>query len=379
MTTLTQIFCLNGSIPLPPAATAIINDYLYFLPKFCDLTKKEVLKKYVAASSVKLALAVAQRVYEKSRSTYQDKYGLVFPADAEVLEYAMERAKDREVCEIACATGENGLLLAYAGARTVTFNDISSGELAGLKRLLDSQPSSIRKKCDIVDGSALDLLNKKPSLRGRMGLVLCRNLLHFLRTPEQVRLLTMIQQLLAPDGQAIFVANSIYTQGRAVAKPLEDSSTASYHVQTCILFDKSQPEDQPGQTLCTQWTPCDDGLLSGSQCEMTYLYQKNRGTGFTWEKNLDNFKKLDKAFQKRIAKAVAGEKAKLQKVPNGFIRVNSSRIQIYNPRNLTHLFRTNGFAIISEFFVDPLGHLVQDFSKRFDQVQQIGLIVSKEQ
>jgi hypothetical protein len=91
-----------------------------------DLSKENILKLYLSKSyrrSLPQALQIVAHAYETPARETPDSnsVGLIFPIQPEVLAYGMQlvNARDDEmhVCEIACSTGDNGLLLALAGAK----------------------------------------------------------------------------------------------------------------------------------------------------------------------------------------------------------------------------------------------------------------------
>ena len=147
------------------------------------------------------------------------------PADAEVLAHAMEWIKEQKgkihVIDIGYAFGEDGLLLAYAGADRVTFNAVSSHRVAFLKTQLARLPQTLKSKCEVVEEDCLELLNKKPELKERIHLIVCRNFLSCINNPDVKRFFSMINSLLVPGGKAIFTTNSPHDVASLNKEPVE--------------------------------------------------------------------------------------------------------------------------------------------------------------
>ena len=213
-------------------------------PNFIDLTDPKVLKHYLASNfqsplHVAKAVEIAKRIYEAPpRRVSGGRYGTVFPAYPEVLAYAMSLIKEQEgeieAWEIACANGGNGMLLAYAGAKQVRFNDIDVAELQDLNSCIEKLPKEIFKKCEVLYGNCLNLLEQKPEFANRAGFILCRNLLHFFTDKEQNAFLEMIKKMLKIGGQAIFTVNSVYSYGAAAKEAQADKCDgSSFHTLNC--------------------------------------------------------------------------------------------------------------------------------------------------
>src|SRR3989304_8532183 len=133
------------------------------LPGFINLAAPEVLKTDLkpalqGVEDLKIAAAIAQRIYEACiRSIADTKYGMAFPMNPEVLAYAMQLAKNETVLEIAGASGENAILLAFSDALRVYMNEIDPQENLAFKLLKAQLPDAVQKKLESIEGSCFDI------------------------------------------------------------------------------------------------------------------------------------------------------------------------------------------------------------------------------
>jgi SAM-dependent methyltransferase len=356
-----------------------ISGYLCIFQKFVKLNEGATLKKYIDPQwQIDHPLQITTSMYGTTRRILNATYGHFFPIDNEVQAYVLGRIRAQpgmHVCEIACASGEIGILYAYAGAH-VTFNDIEPREIAVLKKNLKSLPKPIQKKCTVIEGTCLDLLTKKPDLKEKMDIVVCRNLLHFLRLPEQIKLLGIVKSMLKTGGQAIFTANSIYPNGDL---PEDEGAPSAIHMRSCFL--ESELFQGNAVALYRSMSYCQDEEISPLNYHQHYLYLKNQSTEGKWIPCKEKIKHTDvpKTFLNQVKATMQNPvvRAYLRTIPSGTIKATSAYVRLYNVNNLARLFTENGFSVTCTFIVNGLGHLVLDYSKRFKQGNQVGIIATK--
>lgn len=339
------------------------------LPQKVNLHNPEELSIYLSPSfknktSLQTALATAKRL-KKTRVT--GSFGYVFPLNHELLACAMQSSKGKTVLEIAGASGENAILLGFAGAKNVYLNDINLDEISTFEELRQSLPAEIQKKLHALPGSCLKILQLNPSLAGKIDLILCNNLIHFFDDKEQSAFFSLIKELLTPKGSAIFSANSIY--GCPEAKAL----FFKYH--NCTTFTAHYGElIHPNGTierLSKVLTPARSNVQLARSSYST-LYTKASSTS-EWQRP-QSAAPLSPSQQKTAAKALGHKRAVCEK---GIIRLRSDSFRIYNRRLLTSLFFSYGFRVKTEaFIIDSQGHLLPGGVDPF-QGRSVGIIVGK--
>jgi len=150
---------------------------------FTNLTDQNCLRVYLGTENERAlskAAEIAARIYETRGPISQIKYGKRFPMDCEVLALAMQFAKEAKVAlEMGGADGENAILLAFTSILLVYMNEICPEEMENFHELQASLPDDIKKKLISIMGSCFDLLRSNSELANKVGLILCRNLIHF--------------------------------------------------------------------------------------------------------------------------------------------------------------------------------------------------------
>jgi SAM-dependent methyltransferase len=360
-------------------------------PSFVNLSSRIDLMPYLGSSfqgksDVDNALRIAKKMYEFSpRCIRTDlKYGMAFAIDAEVLAYAMKIVKEREgdiaVCELACASGENGLLLAHAGAQKVTFNDIDPGSIKNLRKELQNVSTEVQKACEIDEGSCLDLLQRKPELENQVDLIVCRNLIHFFNNEELSLFLKLINKMLKPNGQAIFTANSVYVHRElAQEAQLDKFQETTFNTMFCYIHDRTDSTKglNSTKTLCSTAKLCQGDSISATEYTEHYIYERDHNTGLKWQANKEEFNKLDAGMKAKIKEKLKIYSKEIAQIPRGSVRVLSAHVRLYNPISLKALFENHGFIVASTFLVDIKGHLIHDPSEVYKKGQQIGIAVSR--
>src|SRR5689334_15455867 len=155
------------------------------------------------------------------------------------MNFVKVKQNEMHVCEIGCSTGDNGQLLALAGAKQVTFNDIGSLALAELRKSLLALPKELRARCQVIQADCLELLQQNPKLRNDVDLILCRNLMHFFCDEKLSRFFLLNKELLKTGGKAIISVQSV----AATLRHNKEKDTAfykktSFAIYNCFLYHK---------------------------------------------------------------------------------------------------------------------------------------------
>jgi len=353
------------------------------IPSYVNFNETESLKKYLGSSfndkiHLSKAVEIVNRIYEaKKRGIEDTKYGVAFPMDPEIMAYAMQLSQNEIVMEIAGASGENGILLAFSGAKKVYVNDIQPLEMKKFRELRNNLPTDIQEKLEGLESSCMDILKVKPELINKVGVVLCRNLIHFFSNEEQTKFLNDLKKILKPGGRAIFAVNSIYSVGNQEVFDKQPNSTCFDAVQ-CFVTDFNR-SSMPIATIFFKLMPINGNVTNETLANFKkiYLVERNSKTNFKWKANNDQFSLLDKNLQKEINQAYQNHQKMISPITHGHVRVQTNTYRIYNKTNLSSLFKIHGFEVESTFVVSNNGHLVLDKANLFNLGQQIGVVVKK--
>jgi SAM-dependent methyltransferase len=361
--------------------SALSNLSLPELPDFIDLSNPNVLKPFLAENvqanpqCVAKAVEIAREIYEaKSRGIKDSKYGSTFPMNPEVLAYAMQKAKEEVVLEIAGAGGENAALLAFAGAKQVIMNDIDPAEMRGFEQLKQSLPSQVASKIESCEGNCLDLLKMKPEIKGKVGLVLCRNLIHFFNAQQQAEFFQLLKEILKPGGQAIVTANTVYfsENSRSVieANPMDTSFKTTY----CFIHDYTLSRG-PKISAYNEIAPCLPEEVS-NDFQAVYLYVRGAETDFKWRVDNTAFNSLPSSLRPKIREAISKYSDEIKNIKLGSVRVVTHTNQTYHSGNFTPLFEKNGFKVEQQFLLSYNGHLLPKGIDPYGNAQLIGAIIT---
>lgn len=365
-----------------PDERALISSYLN-LPHHVDFTDAETLKIYFGKNTqekehLDTAIAVARRIYETPHKPIgkEAKYGSIFAMNPEVLARAMELAKEEIVLEIAGASGENGILLAFSEAKRVFVNDIDSAEMETFKRLRAELPGNVRSKLEAIPGSCFEILSKKPELAQKVGLIFCRNLIHFFNTKQLEEFFQLVHKLLKPGGHAIFMANSVYTFGACENLFKDHLNSRSFEVTMCYVADFELGGGLPLAQLYYDVSPCSDDLVT-HEISTVYIYERNQHTGGRWQANQEQFQKLSPPLRKVLKEVIKKAKSIISPIKLGSVRIVFNKTGFYSARTMSALFKQHGFDVEQTFVANAKGHLVLQSDFYRHSSQQMGVIVRR--
>lgn len=367
---LLEVFGLSGNFNVK--ILQLIGDYfsadkmshvlIYLnLPRFVQLNAPDVLKRYLTNEHhLAEALNVLSRIYEGDRRALsQGNYGHVFPMNPEIWAFAMRMARDEIVVELGGAHGDNGILLAFSGAKVVCVNDVLEPEMAAFETTRKSLPKEIAQKLAPIPGSCFEILDKKPSLSKKVGLVLSRNLFHLFNSiDDQVTFCSLLKQMLKPGGRAIITANSVYNSADDRTLVQKHPDLATFSSTQGLIFSG----EKAISCFYSKQLPCSEDQFS-FESSTNYVYRKKLGG--KWEVDKDDFKKLDPVLRKKIMTAFKatrekeGNKVGIKSISAGSVRVFRSPIRLYSIKTLSDFFKHQGFEVEMGFITAVNGHLIQ--------------------
>ncbi len=341
------------------------------LPNYVNLSDPVVLRPYLKENISDRVVTFATNLIKTSsiRPIDNRDYGMAFPINHEVLAYTMPKVKDEVVVEIAGAGGENSILLACAGAKKVYMNDILPSEVQKFNALRGTLPLEVQDRLVPAPGDCFDLLKNKPELKNQVGLVVCRNLIHFFTDEQQAKLIREVKEMLKPGGQAIFTANSTYALfggggGRIVA---EDPNVNSFNVTQCVI---SHPTVGNGISLIYRTIVPSPEHLMAISCEEKYLYRRIAGK---WTVDNEAFNKIEAEMRGPIKDAIKTNPAMKNKTSTA-VRVVTCPARAYNTDTVQTPFKDAQFKIEHTYTVGPDGHLVR-VEDRFTRGVHVGVII----
>lgn len=381
--------------PLPKAVSNVIMDYL--LPEersqihhlillhsrvnFLDL---KVLKLFVKAefhddAFLAKAQQIAKRVFEaEARRVAVVKnaidYGAVFPMNPEVFAVAMLMARNEIAVNLGGASGELTVLLGYS-AKLSYHNDINTEEVATYEGLKKEQPADVKAVLKCLPGDCLEILQKQPLLRNRVGLIWSGNMLHFFDNQKMEKLFNLLKDLLKPSGRVILIGNA--TSGAyddpACKATFEKYPFETYFIRkTCVINDRAKGTSTPIYSSCV---PRPTNMASTTPLQELRLVEKGASTQGQLVSYGESFVKLgleDLEAGQGVQLALRTHAQRIAQLSSFYIVLYTSHIRLYSDQTLRTLVVDRGFQVESIFHIAKDGHTTPDV----DGTQQIGVIAS---
>lgn len=342
------------------------------IDNFVNLADEKVLKPLLAPQFqtdeyLESALNVAKGGFEaKCRGVAgENKYGYVFPIHPELLKKMMPSVAKKTVLEIGGASGENSILLSFAGAKHVYVNDIDATEIKQFEATKKKLPVKIQSHLESIHCNIFDVLEHKPDLS--VDIVLCRNVLHFFKDQQIEEFFTLLKKILTPQGQVIFTVNSAYQRGIIDIVTIYPEITRFSWTQL-LLAD----QDKGGLTsFYSDVSNCneDSDPLVYIRTD-THLKERNKKWQLTGA-----YHKLDDTIKREIMTLILKpeQQEAMDSVDCGRIFLVENTVRAYTEENLKTLFEKKGFTVETTFALNPNnGHIYPN--KKWEMGAQVGLI-----
>jgi SAM-dependent methyltransferase len=362
------------------------------MPVFVDFSTPQGIAPYLHEAfqgQKELAGQVARRILGSNARRQIDghqnnaDFGRQFSVDSEILAYAMQFVREgKTVLELAGATGENAILLAFAGAGAVHLNDLSPKEKDRFEELKQQLPENLRGKLTFHLGDCLKIFKEKPELEGKVDLLICRNLLHFLNDQQEAEFMALVKKVLKPGGKAICSANSIYGASDIPDACKVGTATTGFTEASLIVTDLDQgPEPKAIPYIGLRPLPQKEYSGDFAETDVIYLAQdEGKGMWVDFLEEETEGKRIPESFKETVLKVYDRVIPNILSSPmkRWVLRlVWRSRIRHYNIVNLPSLFQKQGFKVEYTFATRADGHLIPSGNLFQEEVGQIGVIIQK--
>lgn len=289
------------------------------------------------------------------RKAENRRFGFSYPVEPEALAYAMSKVKDEIVVELAGGSGALSIILAMAGAKHVYMNEIEQQEVETFKDYHYQCPPNLQERLTPIHGDCLKLLQLKPELTGKVGFVLCRNLLHF----PQVQLqpfFAMLKKMMRPDGEAIFVVGAPYTYPESQKEVEQHPDETCFAATTCTLSADLLAREDLGVVL-KRLKPSSEAQM---RTEITHHDLYTRDGQNAWQFDRAAFNRVEPSLRADVEAAIkkARKEHKEEMAQAKRISVEIHHQRCYSTRTITQLFQKNGFTVMGTFIADALGHRI---------------------
>lgn len=346
--------------------------------KFIDLRAINILKRSIAPNfkhsrCLMQASELVKKMYETdAQRVSEPKWGYISQTNPELMHYAMFLAENEVVLELAGATGKNAALLGFSGAKRVYMNDLLSQEVPLFKALCQDLPPEVQEKLEAILGSCFDILKLKPELKGKVGLLICNNFIHFLTDEKLNIFLTLVKALLKPGGKAIFTANA-YSGATVMRQEIMDANpNHTAWTASTIYLHNHEKSTLPVACLVRYMFPAHPSQVSPGGESLQILTKSPSAS--QWIETPGSKYLLPPETVKKI-KSIAEEQFKDIRIGEVALLINTQRL--FRQENLASLFQRAGFAVEQTFLLGRRGHLYLGSTPYEDLIDQVGIIIQK--
>jgi SAM-dependent methyltransferase len=276
----------------------------------------------------------------------QTKYGQRFPINPEVLAWLMRECRDKKVLEIAGASGENSILMALAGARSVHLNDITELEVEQCVKTISKIPEEYREKITAQCGNLFALPDE--FFEPTFDLIYARNIFHFMKKSQHVDFFDLIKKLLKPGGKLLLTVNSnqvMNTSERILA------DNFCFKKQTLILDVMEAGQLKPQyifQDICISEMEDDPDPIN----YQNIIYDLNGQLISGLESEADFISpNITLKMQELLRQGSV--------IPRGsHLRILTNNSMMFSTTKLSAILTENGFEVTQTFLLNNLGHRI---------------------
>lgn len=382
------LITLGNASPLPRRVSNIVARYLpqHYLSCIYDPTSEqflllnqiynnnlnlkdlETLKKFINDDSQKYARRaehILKRIYESDKTrVFASTFGWQFSMIPEMMGYAMTKVSGETVVELGGAMGENGILFAFAGAKKVIINDLSSEALESgdsLNRTIVPEP--LRERIQLAPGDCLDPnFATREDLFHKVKLVLAQNLFHFFDPSQQRRAFHLLDHLLQTDGIAIITVNA-----KTGAMLRSTPEQIAFIHTSCELKSRGIPGPI---TILQHLEIYDDAIDRPLKIQTCCLFNKLPGEGGQMDSTVyDKFPSL----QNLLRETMRQYQKSIDAIQVGGVYITQTVMRCYSIDNLCSLATKHGFAVEHAFAVNNLGHITPNE----ENAREVGIVIKR--
>ncbi|MEM7175146.1 MAG: class I SAM-dependent methyltransferase [Chlamydiota bacterium] len=352
------------------------------LEKFVNLAKIETLRSWIdpklSYKAKNQALNVAQTCYETTTRAIKNlRYGKRFPISPELVNYAAFASKGEIVLEIGGADGAQSALLAFSEANKIYMNDLCKEEVELFKQTVKKLPPDIKKKIKSITGSCFDILKMQPNLKGKVGLLLCDNLIHFFNQEKEQQFLQLMKNLLKSGGIAILTANSPYASPENKKEFEQNPDQTSWKSIYCFVQDYTIGYE-PVEVLSHDIVPANN---ISNDYQQYYPWEKNNATNGKWVENTSAYQALPHSIAHKLKNITASKinsmKKESYKISQGSLRILVSELRSFGLNAFVKMFKKAGFKIKHRQVICVNGHLFTGNDPYAQEANRVGIIIEK--
>jgi len=317
--------------------------------KFINLTEPGELASHLPPEmhepkSLQSVASIAQRI---SSHQLLSSGGKSHPMIPELLSYVMHHASGQVIVDLGAGSGEEMLLAAAAGA-TVYINDISEQELQTAMKLAKTLPPNIYKRIHTIAGDCFEL--QTHDLEGKVGILICRNLIQYANTAQQNKFFAIIAKLLQPQGQAFIITEAdlnneekpfLFNATQVVA-----SGMRANFLQTSLLL---------GVYEATA-TAHDDENVSWTKGRKDVVYSRSFGAG--WVEQQQVFQQMGQENTLKIKQLIKEKKEEFKSFKAGLVSAATASLYKFGPKAFALLSSMHGLQVQEIRYVTRDYHLL---------------------
>lgn len=334
---------------LNPLATRTLN-----------MSKPDVLSTYIDPkfkAHLHHTVRIVNRYYETSpRSVKSGAEGDRYCMTPELVAYVMQLAKNKNIIEIAGASGENVILFSLAGARAIVNFDKDKDEIEDCQKLFQSIPAQLNRCLAIGNCMEIPKTKDLKDLLKNTNIMFCQNLIHFFQEQEKTDFFEMQSKMLSEDGIAILTVNG--KEYDSNGNLLGVYAVNPHATKFSLIYLRVMQKDKNGQliptTILNYFDVTPENRVNSRQHQYT-IYKRDASNKYVV--NYDVFKEITQDARAAIKKAIDNNNKLIKEKTSRVVEAWVLRSHIYSELELADLVKRNGFDVRFTFSTDVEGHL----------------------